>query len=90
MRITWHASKAAANLIKHGVSFEEAATALADPLSATALDPDHSNGELRFLTLGVSSAGRSLIVAHTDDGDTIRIISARVMARRERDIYEEG
>ena len=90
MRITWHASKAAANLIKHGVSFEEAATALADPLSATACDPDHSNGELRFLTLGVSSAGRSLIVAHTDDGDTIRIISARVMTRREREIYEEG
>ena len=88
MRITWHASKAAANLIKHGVSFEEAATALADPLSATALDPDHSNGELRFLTLGVSSTGRSLIVAHADDGDTIRIISARLATTHERKAYE--
>ena len=82
--------KAAANLRKHGVAFEEASTALRDPLSATAADPDHSIDEDRFITFGVSSEGRLLVVSHTERGETIRIISARLATRSERQIYEDG
>lgn len=78
------------NLRKHGVSFEEAATVFYDELSATGEDPDHSLGERRFITIGVSSAGRLLAVAHTDRDDIVRIISARTAAAAERRIYEEG
>jgi uncharacterized DUF497 family protein len=86
----WDAAKATQNLAKHRVSFEEATTALRDPLSATGLDPDHSFSEERFVTFGVSSRGRVLVVAHTGRGDIIRIISARKATRTERKIYEEG
>jgi uncharacterized DUF497 family protein len=86
----WDAAKAEQNLAKHGVSFEEATTALRDPLSATGLDPDHSFGEERFVTFGVSSRGRLLVVAHTEREDIIRIISARQATSPERKIYEEG
>jgi uncharacterized protein len=86
----WDAAKAVENFAKHGVSFEEATTALRDPLSATGLDPDHSLGEERFVTFGVSAHGRLLVVAHTDRDDIIRIISAREATRSERKIYEEG
>ena len=74
----------------HGVSFEEAATAFRDPLSATALDPDHSVGENRFVTFGLSSKGRVLTVSHTERGETIRFISARLATKQERKIHEEG
>ena len=77
------------NLRKHGVSFEEASTALRDSFSATAHDPDHSEDEDRFVTLGVSSIGRLLAVAHTERGNNIRIISARLATKSERQIYEE-
>ena len=77
------------NLRKHGVSFEEASTALRDSFSATAHDPDHSEDEDRFVTLGVSSIGRLLAVAHTERGNIIRIISARLATKSERQIYEE-
>ena len=77
------------NLRKHGVSFEEASTALRDSFSATAHDPDHSEDEDRFVTLGVSSIGRLLAVAHTERGNNIRIISARLATKSERKIYEE-
>lgn len=90
MQFKWDPAKAAENLPKHGVSFEEASTAFRDPLSATGPDPDHSVGEERFVTFGVSSNGRLLIVAHTEHGDTIRIISARPVKPAERKIYEEG
>ena len=90
MDFEWDAGKAADNLANHGVSFEEATTALRDPLSATSRDPDHSFGEERFVTFGVSSRGRLLVVAHTDREDIIRIISAREATRTERKIYEEG
>lgn len=90
MQFEWDPAKAAENLAQHGVSFEEAATVFRDPLSATGLDPDHSVGEERFIIFGVSSEGRLLIVAHTERGDTIRIISARPAAPSERQIYEEG
>jgi uncharacterized DUF497 family protein len=90
MRFTWHARKAAANLRKHGVSFEEASTVFRDTLSATGLDPDHSIGEHRFVTFGISKQSRLLVVSHTEEDDTIRIISARLATRQERKIYEEG
>lgn len=90
MQFEWDPAKAAENLSKHGVSFEEAATVFRDPLSATGADPDHSVGEARFVTFGVSTSGRLLVVAHTERGDTIRIISARLTTAGERKIYEEG
>jgi len=77
------------NLLVHGVSFEEASTVFFDPLSATGADPDHSVGESRFITFGISSSGRLLVVAHTERGEAIRIISAREVTRAERKIYEE-
>jgi len=90
MRYEWDARKAAANRSKHGVSFQEAATVFRDPLSQTGGDPDHSVAENRFVTFGLSVRGRLLVVAHTEHGDTIRIISAREATARERAIYEEG
>lgn len=90
MQIVWDARKAAANKKKHGVSFEEAATVFADPLSLTGADPDHSVGEHRWITYGESARCRLLVVAHTDEGDIIRLISARVATRHEKRLYEEG
>jgi len=90
VRFEWDHPKAARNLRQHGVSFEEAATVFRDPLSVMGADPDHSVDEERFVTFGVSAAGRYLVVATTDRGDTIRIISARPMTAGERAIYEEG
>jgi uncharacterized protein len=90
MRIEWDPRKARANLRKHTVSFEEAATALKDPMAATGPDPDHSAVEQRYITFAVSVAGRLLVISHTDTGDTIRIISVRVASKSERKIYEEG
>lgn len=90
MRFEWDPGKAAENFAKHGVPFEEAATVFRDILSATGADPDHSSDEERFVTFGVSTSGRLLGIAHTDRGDTIRIISARPVTPSERKIYEEG
>ena len=86
--IGWDPRKARSNLRKHKVSFEEAASVFDDPLSTTKPDPDHSVAENRFLTLGVSFSHRLILVAHTDDPDEIRIITARLPTRRERDAYE--
>ncbi|MBU4272932.1 MAG: BrnT family toxin [Planctomycetes bacterium] len=89
MGFEWDRAKADLNLDKHGVSFEEAATVFADPLSITYDDPDHSQDEERFLTYGTSRSGRLLIVSHTDRADRIRIISARRTTAWERRKYEE-
>jgi len=89
MEFEWDADKAARNIAKHGVSFQEAATVFGDPLSMTYYDPDHSEDEDRYLTFGHSNSGQLLIVSHTDREDRIRIISARRMTRRERKSYEE-
>ena len=67
MRIEWDPRKAQSNLRKHKVSFEEASTALSDPIAATGADPDHSVTENRFVTFGVSERGQLLVVAHTDE-----------------------
>lgn len=88
MKIEWDPKKAKLNLRKHRVSFEEAATALSDPMAATGADPDHSITEERYVTFGVSERGRLLVVAHTDEEETIRIISARIASKGERELYE--
>ena len=90
MEFEWDPRKATANLRKHGVSFEEAATALRDPLSATARDPDHSVDEDRFITFGVSTRGRLLVISHTERGNVLRIISASRATKTEGSIYEKG
>lgn len=90
MNIEWDPIKAKSNLKRHGVSFEEAATALSDPMAATGADPDHSIAEERYITFGVSKAGRLLVISHTEKEETIRIISARMASKGEREIYEEG
>ncbi len=91
MVFKWDPKKAAANLKKHGVDFHEAATVLDDTLSSTFPDTGHSSlVEPRFLTIGMSSRARILVVAHTEHNDTVRIISARRATRHERSFYEEG
>ena len=90
LRFTWDPKKAAANTSRHRVSFEEAATAFADPNSLTIPDPDHSQSEERLVLIGASERGRLLIVVHTERGDTIRLITARLVTRSERQAYEEG
>jgi len=90
LEFEWDPNKAAANLSKHEVAFEEAATVFGDSLSLTAYDPDHSQDEDRYITMGTSADGRLLIVSHTDRDDRIRIISARKATRRERKAYENG
>ena len=90
MKFEWGPQKAASNQRKHGVSFQEAASVLGDSLSITYHDPDHSATEHRFITVGMSQSGQVLMVAYTDRGDNIRIISARKTTRQERNYYEEG
>ncbi len=89
MFFEWDPAKEARNRRKHGVSFAEAGTVFGDPLSKTYPDLDHSEQEERYLTLGVSESGRILVIAHLEEGDTIRIINARQATRRERRFYEE-
>ena len=85
----WDESKAAKNFRKHGVSFEEAATAFGDPFSITIYDPLHSENEDRFILLGMSGKNRLLlVVVHTDRHEKIRIISARKAIQKERRQYE--
>lgn len=90
MNYDWNAAKAAINLRKHGVSFEEAASVFGDPLAYTFADPDHSIGEARWLTFGYSARQRLLVVAHVEYEQGIRIISARQATSHERRIYEEA
>lgn len=90
MEFEWDPLKAAANVRKHGVTFDEAATVFLDELAVSGADPDHSVGEARYITFGASSLGRLLAVSHTYRAGAIRIISARRVTRVERKIYEEG
>ena len=89
MNFEWRPNKAESNLRKHGVSFQEAATAFSDNLGITVYDPDHSKDEDRYITIGWSERRRLLIVSHTDRKDSIRIISARRVTQRERKDYEK-
>jgi uncharacterized protein len=86
----WDPAKAAANLRKHGVSFREATTVLADPLSVTVSDPDPSDAEERYIDVGISAQGRLVVVVYTERGTRIRIISARKATTAERRKYEES
>jgi uncharacterized DUF497 family protein len=90
MRFEWDRGKSKSNLSKHDVPFEEAATVFGDPLSLTISDPGHSEEEDRFVTIGVSSKLRTIVLVHTDRGDHVRIVSARQATTRERKDYEEG
>lgn len=85
----WDDNKAASNLQKHGVAFDEAATAFGDPLSLTIPDPLHSEDEDRFVLIGETYRGRLVVVVHTTRGDTLRLISARSATRSERRTYEQ-
>lgn len=89
MEYEWDKRKANTNQQKHGVSFGEAATVFGDPLAITFADPDHSLWEDRYITFGQSRLGRHLVVAHAEVRDRTRIISARLMTKHERKIYEE-
>jgi len=88
LQFEWDPAKAESNLKKHSVDFGEAATAFGDPLSLTIPDPEHSLGEERFILIGVSYRSRLVVVAHAEDGDVIRIISARSATAAERRAYE--
>ncbi|MGH8531748.1 MAG: BrnT family toxin [Gammaproteobacteria bacterium] len=90
MEFEWDSEKATANLRKHRISFEEASSVFGDPLAITFHDPDHSVGEVRWLTFGVSRIGLLLVVSHTQRGKRVRLISARRAIRAERKIYEES
>ena len=93
LEVTWDAAKANGNIAKHGVTFAQAATVLLDPFAVTVFDAAHSEHEERWFTLGLSSEGKLLALAHTyqsiDAGQVrMRIISARQAIRREREQYE--
>ncbi len=88
-RFEWDPEKATHNLSKHGVAFEEAQTAFDDAQFLAFEDPHHSEGEQRLLLLGHSERGRLLVIAYTERGERIRLISAREATRRERKAYEE-
>lgn len=86
----WDPDKAESNLLKHAVSFAEAATVFFDPLSITVPDPVHSADENRLVITGLSYGQRHLVVVHVDRGDRIRIINARLATPGERKKYESG
>lgn len=88
MRFQWDAEKAQSNLKKHGVTFEESVTVFYDPLAATFDDPDHSQGERRWVTVGYSLQGRLLVVCHTERARSVRLVSARPATKRERKRHE--
>ena len=88
MEFEWDPEKAAQNVLKHRVLFEEALTVFGDPLASTIADPDHSEDEARFVTLGQSRNERLIVVCHTDRAGRVRLISAREATRRERRQYE--
>ena len=90
MEFEWDPKKAETNKRKHGVSFQEGATVLGDPLAITFADPDHSEDEGRHITFGLSKQKRPLVVSHAHRGSKMRIINAPSMTRRERKIYEQG
>jgi uncharacterized DUF497 family protein len=84
----WDLRKAEENEKRHGVSFGEASEVFGDEHSSTVLDPDHSEGEDRYLVFGVSRNGRYLVVSYTEREERIRLISARAMTSSERKAYE--
>ncbi len=90
IKFDWDPGKARRNLRKHGIGFMEASTVFSDTLSITIPDPDHSEDEERWVTMGLSNRHRLLVVVHTEEDETIRLISARRADPLERRKYEEG
>ena len=89
-KFEWDNQKAQSNLLKHGVSFDEAVSVFGDALALTFSDTDHSMDEDRSRTYGTSNKERHLVVVHTERRNSIRIISARKATRYEKDIYKNG
>lgn len=90
LQFEWDPNKAARNIEKHRVSFDEAATVFDDPMFITVIDEEHSIDEERYITIGLSKYGRLLLVAHTEREERIRIISARKATRKEEQFYAEA
>jgi uncharacterized DUF497 family protein len=86
----WDSNKASKNVEKHHVSFEEAATVFDDPMFITFIDDEHSIDEERYITIGLSSRGRLLMLAHAVRKDHIRMISARRATKNEEQFYAEA
>jgi uncharacterized DUF497 family protein len=89
-KFEWDAQKAANNLLKHGVSFDEAVSVFGDAMALTFTDTDHSENEDRSRTYGISNKERLLVIVHTERRNGIRIISARKATRYEKDIYADS
>ena len=91
MKFEWDKNKAETNQKKHAVSFSEATTVFADPLEITINDPFHSISEYRFISIAKSAQGRLLVVSYTERQEhTIRIISARLATKQEKNYYENN
>jgi len=90
VKFEWDDGKAASNLAKHGVSFDEGLTAFDDPLAAIFDDELHSAQESREILIGYSSQDRLVLVCFVERSNRVRIISARLATRRERDGYEKN
>lgn len=90
LKFEWDLNKAILNEKKHGVSFEEASSVLSDLLTITITDPLHPEDEERLVTIGQSDKGRTLVVVHTERGDAVRLISARLANTHEQNRYEEN
>ena len=90
LRFVWDPKKAASNLAKHSVSFEEAMSVFADPVARIFPDEEHSVDELREIIIGHSARRQLVLVSFTSINDHVRIISARKTTRRERKDYEEN
>jgi hypothetical protein len=90
MEFEWDETKAAANLSKHGISFDEAQTVFDDPLYVDFYDPDHSVEAHRYIIVGESRRGRLLLVSYAERDEVVRLVSAREATRAEREVYEEG
>jgi len=90
LRFEWDPNKAAKNLRRHKISFDEAAAVFTDPMFITFVDEEHSTDEERYITIGLSKHGRLLVVAHTDREGEVRIISARKAIKKEIKFYAEA
>ena len=90
MEFEWDKNKAATNLSKHSISFDEAKTVFQDPFYIVFDDPDHSFEEDRRIAIGQSAQDRLLFLSYTERGNAVHLISARKATRRERELYEEG
>ena len=89
-KFEWDPDKAKKNYSKHGIDFNEASSIFGDPMFITFLDEEHSFKEERYITIGLSSKGRLLLVAHAEQSDSIRIISARRATKNEEKFYQEA